>query len=191
MPPYISHCRHLHCAFESVGLIASSFPWKRNETKQQQQQQQQNDNYDNKTLMKKNIAFQVHGFCKIISEFSLEYRTTRERVLQQRKKRENMRERSKTRGKLITEVSVTSRVLRDWSVTYNESTIRHKTTQHAYKPLHCNKLVVSLLWCRLRDCSDWHLVLFIWTNSNWSKGVGGGGGRTWGFSVTIGRKNYK
>jgi len=45
----------------------------------------------------------VNEFCKIISEFSLEYRTTRERVIQMKKKRENLRERSKTRGKLITE----------------------------------------------------------------------------------------
>ncbi|KAJ7370554.1 formin y 2 domain containing [Desmophyllum pertusum] len=45
----------------------------------------------------------VNEFCKIISEFSLEYRTTRERVIQMKKKKENLRERSKTRGKLITE----------------------------------------------------------------------------------------
>ncbi|XP_074618876.1 FH1/FH2 domain-containing protein 3-like [Acropora palmata] len=45
----------------------------------------------------------VNEFCKIISEFALEYRTTRERVIQMKKKKENLRERSKTRGKLITE----------------------------------------------------------------------------------------
>ncbi|KXJ05060.1 FH1/FH2 domain-containing protein 3, partial [Exaiptasia diaphana] len=45
----------------------------------------------------------VNEFCKIISEFSLEYRTTREKVLEQKKKRENIRERNRTRGKLITE----------------------------------------------------------------------------------------
>ncbi|KAM9494195.1 FH1/FH2 domain-containing protein 1 isoform 3-T3 [Clarias gariepinus] len=42
-------------------------------------------------------------FCKIISEFSLEYRTTRDRVLTQKRKRAAHRERTKTRGKLITE----------------------------------------------------------------------------------------
>ncbi|XP_031425076.1 FH1/FH2 domain-containing protein 1 isoform X2 [Clupea harengus] len=42
-------------------------------------------------------------FCKIISEFSLEYRTTRERVLTQKRKRAAHRERTKTRGKMITE----------------------------------------------------------------------------------------
>ena len=51
------------------------------------------------------MFYQVNEFCKIIGEFSLEYRTTRERVIQMKKK-ENMRERSKTRGKLITETEV-------------------------------------------------------------------------------------
>ncbi|RXN21127.1 FH1 FH2 domain-containing 1-like isoform X2 [Labeo rohita] len=45
----------------------------------------------------------VTQFCKIISEFALEYRTTRERVLTQKRKRAVHRERTKTRGKLITE----------------------------------------------------------------------------------------
>ncbi|XP_048008834.1 FH1/FH2 domain-containing protein 3 isoform X3 [Megalobrama amblycephala] len=45
----------------------------------------------------------VHRFSKILSEFALEYRTTRERVLQQKLKRANHRERNKTRGKMITE----------------------------------------------------------------------------------------
>uniref|UniRef100_A0A4W4HA05 Formin homology 2 domain containing 1 n=1 Tax=Electrophorus electricus TaxID=8005 RepID=A0A4W4HA05_ELEEL len=45
----------------------------------------------------------ITQFCKIISEFSLEYRTTRERVLTQKRKRAANRERTKTRGKLITE----------------------------------------------------------------------------------------
>uniref|UniRef100_A0A4W3JXU4 Formin homology 2 domain containing 3 n=1 Tax=Callorhinchus milii TaxID=7868 RepID=A0A4W3JXU4_CALMI len=45
----------------------------------------------------------IHRFCKIISEFALEYRTTRERVLQQKQKRANHRERNKTRGKMITD----------------------------------------------------------------------------------------
>lgn len=43
-------------------------------------------------------------FCRIVSEFALEYRTTRERVLQQLEKKANHRERNKTRGKMITEV---------------------------------------------------------------------------------------
>ena len=44
-------------------------------------------------------------FCRVVSEFALEYRTTRERVLQQLQKKANHRERNKTRGKMITEVS--------------------------------------------------------------------------------------
>lgn len=42
--------------------------------------------------------------CRIVSEFALEYRTTRERVIQQLEKKANHRERNKTRGKMITEV---------------------------------------------------------------------------------------
>ncbi|XP_062848425.1 FH1/FH2 domain-containing protein 3 isoform X1 [Trichomycterus rosablanca] len=45
----------------------------------------------------------VHRFCKILSEFALEYRTTRDRVLQQKQKRATHRERNKTRGKMITD----------------------------------------------------------------------------------------
>ncbi|XP_045784883.1 uncharacterized protein LOC123880684 isoform X3 [Maniola jurtina] len=41
---------------------------------------------------------------KVIAEFALEYRTTRERVLQQLEKRANHRERNKTRGKMIIDV---------------------------------------------------------------------------------------
>lgn len=39
-----------------------------------------------------------------MSEFALEYRTTRERVQQQIEKKANHRERNKTRGKLIVDV---------------------------------------------------------------------------------------
>ncbi|XP_047667718.1 FH1/FH2 domain-containing protein 1 isoform X4 [Tachysurus fulvidraco] len=45
----------------------------------------------------------ITHFCKIISEFALEYRTTRERVLTHKRKRAAHRERTKTRGMLITE----------------------------------------------------------------------------------------
>lgn len=43
-------------------------------------------------------------FLKVIAEFSLEYRTNRERVLQQLEKKANHRERNKTRGKMIIDV---------------------------------------------------------------------------------------
>lgn len=46
----------------------------------------------------------VTSICKLLQEFALEYRTCRERVLQQQKKRAAHRERNKTRGRLITEV---------------------------------------------------------------------------------------
>lgn len=50
----------------------------------------------------------VEVFCKIISDFALEYRTTRDRVLLQMEKRAKQRERKKTRGKMIVEVCVIS-----------------------------------------------------------------------------------
>uniref|UniRef100_A0A3Q3JYI9 Uncharacterized protein n=1 Tax=Monopterus albus TaxID=43700 RepID=A0A3Q3JYI9_MONAL len=50
----------------------------------------------------------VTAFCRIISEFALEYRTTRERILTIKRKRATHRERTKTRGKLITEVNLLS-----------------------------------------------------------------------------------
>lgn len=45
----------------------------------------------------------VTSFCRIISEFALEYRTTRDRALTLRRKKAAHRERTKTRGKMITE----------------------------------------------------------------------------------------
>jgi len=44
-------------------------------------------------------------FCKSLSEFALEYRTTREKLQQQREKKATQKERRRTRGKMIVEVS--------------------------------------------------------------------------------------
>ncbi|XP_053305450.1 FH1/FH2 domain-containing protein 1 [Spea bombifrons] len=62
----------------------------------------------------------ITRFCKIISEFALEYRTTRERVLQQKQKRAAYRERNKTRGRMITETAKFSSAA---SVTENNPSI--------------------------------------------------------------------
>ncbi|XP_041454962.1 FH1/FH2 domain-containing protein 3-like isoform X2 [Lytechinus variegatus] len=45
----------------------------------------------------------ISDFCRIISEFALEYRSARERIIEQEKKKANHRKRNKTRGKMITE----------------------------------------------------------------------------------------
>ena len=45
----------------------------------------------------------AHVFCKVVVEFALEYKTTRDKVLQMREKKANQRERKKTRGKMIVE----------------------------------------------------------------------------------------
>ena len=50
----------------------------------------------------------INQFCKVISEFALEYRTTRDKVLHMLEKKANQRERKKTRGKMIHEVSARS-----------------------------------------------------------------------------------
>ncbi|XP_070574072.1 uncharacterized protein [Ptychodera flava] len=52
----------------------------------------------------------IGQFCRIISEFALEYRTVRERALDVQKKKANQRERNKTRGKLISDTKNFSKV---------------------------------------------------------------------------------
>ncbi|XP_056317722.1 FH1/FH2 domain-containing protein 1 isoform X4 [Danio aesculapii] len=65
----------------------------------------------------------VTHFCKIISEFALEYRTTRERVLTQKRKRAVHRERTKTRGKLITETEKFSGAVTELSLESSPSPV--------------------------------------------------------------------
>lgn len=66
----------------------------------------------------------VHRFSKILSEFALEYRTTRDRVLQQKQKRADHRERNKTRGKMIMDVTApVSPALHARSHTYTHTRI--------------------------------------------------------------------
>ena len=57
----------------------------------------------------------AHHFCKVVSEFSLEYRTTKERVVVQRDRKVAHRERNKTRGKMITEVRNNRKLLNVYS----------------------------------------------------------------------------
>ena len=59
-----------------------------------------------------------HEFCKIISEFSLGYRTIHQSVLQTRNRNENMKMRAKTRGKLITgeEVNASNKMAQESNV---------------------------------------------------------------------------
>lgn len=54
----------------------------------------------------------VSYFCRMISEFALEYRTTKDKVIQTREKKANQKERSKTRGKMITEDMTLDEVFR-------------------------------------------------------------------------------
>jgi len=54
----------------------------------------------------------VSYFCRMLSEFALEYRTTKEKVIQTREKKASQKERSKTRGKMITEEMTLEEVFR-------------------------------------------------------------------------------
>lgn len=69
----------------------------------------------------------VHRFSKILSEFALEYRTTRDRVLQQKQKRADHRERNKTRGKMIMDVNAPVSITHTHTHTQNESCTRRHT----------------------------------------------------------------
>lgn len=79
----------------------------------------------------------VTQFCKIISEFALEYRTTRERVLTQKRKRAVHRERTKTRGKMITETEKFSGAVPQLSLEDSpspvSSTIESEPTQEEHE----------------------------------------------------------
>ncbi|XP_069822370.1 FH1/FH2 domain-containing protein 1 isoform X2 [Dendropsophus ebraccatus] len=65
----------------------------------------------------------ITRFCRIISEFALEYRTARERVLQQKQKRAAYRERNKTRGRMITETAKFSSAATTAATTVTENNI--------------------------------------------------------------------
>uniref|UniRef100_A0A8C0Y006 Formin homology 2 domain containing 3a n=1 Tax=Cyprinus carpio carpio TaxID=630221 RepID=A0A8C0Y006_CYPCA len=81
----------------------------------------------------------VTRFSKLLSEFALEYRTTRERVLQQRQKRADHRERNKTRGKMITDISAQVR------------------NMHAHKYTVCFITMIYVLNAQaVRQCKEEH-----------------------------------
>ncbi|KAI5100920.1 FH1/FH2 domain-containing protein 3 isoform X1, partial [Silurus meridionalis] len=71
----------------------------------------------------------VHRFCKIVSEFALEYRTTRERILQQKQKRADHRERNRTRGKLIIDINAKRNQGPGSSCSGSVSTVRKNEVQ--------------------------------------------------------------
>uniref|UniRef100_A0A665VCM3 Formin homology 2 domain containing 3b n=1 Tax=Echeneis naucrates TaxID=173247 RepID=A0A665VCM3_ECHNA len=88
----------------------------------------------------------IHRFSKILSEFALEYRTTRERVLQQKQKRANHRERNKTRGKMITDSGKFSSAPSDaqesqpQGIQYAEDAAEHENMKAVLKSsLHCGE----------------------------------------------------
>uniref|UniRef100_A0A8C5C6S5 Formin homology 2 domain containing 3a n=1 Tax=Gadus morhua TaxID=8049 RepID=A0A8C5C6S5_GADMO len=73
----------------------------------------------------------VHRFSKILSEFALEYRTTRDRVLQQKQKRADHRERNKTRGKMIVDVNAPVSSVTGETCSYIHT---HTAHPHIFRP---------------------------------------------------------
>ncbi|XP_073411068.1 FH1/FH2 domain-containing protein 1 isoform X2 [Dendrobates tinctorius] len=71
----------------------------------------------------------ITRFCRILSEFALEYRTARERVLQQKQKRAAYRERNKTRGRMITETAKFSSAATTPATTENNITLTSNRLQ--------------------------------------------------------------
>uniref|UniRef100_A0A673KU71 Formin homology 2 domain containing 3a n=1 Tax=Sinocyclocheilus rhinocerous TaxID=307959 RepID=A0A673KU71_9TELE len=75
----------------------------------------------------------VTRFSKLLSEFALEYRTTRERVLQQRQKRADHRERNKTRGKMITDLSTQVRSTQPQGLCHAKDAAEHEQMKAVLK----------------------------------------------------------
>ncbi|KRZ73584.1 FH1/FH2 domain-containing protein 3, partial [Trichinella papuae] len=75
----------------------------------------------------------INTICKTISEFALEYRTCREKILQQKKRLQDKRERNKTRGKLITDAK--SWTQRNSSNATNSSTAENANAQKNHEEL--------------------------------------------------------
>ena len=71
-------------------------------------------------------------FCKMMSEFALEYRLTREKILEQKQKMEKKRERNKTRGKLIKDVDeILNNSMTGSKVSNNSNEIEHEAESPA------------------------------------------------------------
>ncbi|XP_031801912.1 FH1/FH2 domain-containing protein 3 isoform X5 [Sarcophilus harrisii] len=110
----------------------------------------------------------INKFCRIISEFALEYRTTRERALQQKQKRANHRERNKTRGKMITDTgkfssSSTPSQSQPQGLDYAEDAAEHENMKAVLKTSSIGEEGTSVLGVRTRSrasrgctSSTWH-----------------------------------
>ncbi|KAM3920088.1 FH1/FH2 domain-containing protein 1 isoform 2-T2 [Leptodactylus fuscus] len=80
----------------------------------------------------------ITRFCRIISEFALEYRTARERVLQQKQKRAAYRERNKTRGRMITETAkfssaATTTVTTESNITLTSNRLQTQSSEEGHE----------------------------------------------------------
>ncbi|XP_020841361.1 FH1/FH2 domain-containing protein 3 isoform X6 [Phascolarctos cinereus] len=98
----------------------------------------------------------INKFCRIISEFALEYRTTRERALQQKQKRANHRERNKTRGKMITDTgkfssSSTPSQSQPQGLEYAEDAAEHENMKAVLKTSSIGEEGTSVLGVRTRS----------------------------------------
>nr|XP_053654119.1 FH1/FH2 domain-containing protein 3-like isoform X5 [Cherax quadricarinatus] len=104
----------------------------------------------------------VQQVCSTINEFALEYRTCRERVLQQTQKKANHRERNKTRGKMIVEtlarmkwmvpvnVPISQTRMMMWDRNVDRSTLEAGEKVLALEPIHVKICMAS--------CCDLNMV---------------------------------
>ncbi|KAG9474824.1 hypothetical protein GDO78_003342, partial [Eleutherodactylus coqui] len=90
----------------------------------------------------------ITRFCRIISEFALEYRTARERVLQQKQKRAAYRERNKTRGRMITETAkfssaaTTAKMMTENNITLTSNRLKSQSSEEGHENM-TNMLISS------------------------------------------------
>ncbi|XP_066439235.1 FH1/FH2 domain-containing protein 1 isoform X2 [Eleutherodactylus coqui] len=90
----------------------------------------------------------ITRFCRIISEFALEYRTARERVLQQKQKRAAYRERNKTRGRMITETAkfssaaTTAKMTTENNITLTSNRLKSQSSEEGHENM-TNMLISS------------------------------------------------
>ncbi|CAH8633560.1 unnamed protein product [Heterobilharzia americana] len=66
----------------------------------------------------------VGYFCRILAEFALEYRTTREKIIEGREKKALARERKRTRGKLIVDLNTIMELQQEVAQTETVSSLR-------------------------------------------------------------------
>ncbi|XP_069937181.1 FH1/FH2 domain-containing protein 1 isoform X4 [Cherax quadricarinatus] len=104
----------------------------------------------------------VQQVCSTINEFALEYRTCRERVLQQTQKKANHRERNKTGGKMIVETLAHMKWIVPVNVPINQTRMMMWDRNVDHSALEAGEKVLALepihvkIW--MASCCDLNMV---------------------------------